>query len=65
MRKLSDLHEAHYSFLSKAPERFTRKEAVSICESLGFKSRWFDVALRKQNFASLFVRENYGVYRKA
>lgn len=61
---MQKLHEVHTQFLSAAPSKFTRKEAVEICTRLGFTGRWFDAALRYQPFMAELVKVAHGVYRK-
>lgn len=64
MRKLCELSETHQKFLESMPNVFTRKHAAEMCLVLGLKERWFDTSLRKKNFATLFIKQNHGVYRK-
>ncbi len=46
------------------PEQFTRKEAAETCVRVNLPERRFESAIRGKYFASLFLRPEYGQYRK-
>jgi hypothetical protein len=46
------------------PETFARKDAVDVCKRLNLPETKFEMSLRRKDFKELFVKVQYGVYRK-
>lgn len=58
------LTESQQQLYNALPEKFTRKEAVQVCVSIGQSVNAFEVAMRSQNFSSEIHRIAQGRYRK-
>jgi hypothetical protein len=46
------------------PETFARKDAIDVCKRLNLPETKFEMSLRRKDFKDLFVKVQYGVYRK-